>query len=501
MQNSVYPHSKLGLPVPNGYEGDKNFLRDVYKDKDLRNELESSATNQDKKQLENHFNNLDKANNKKIDGLRNAEKKPSEEDNKFAQNQDEENKSLESENDKDNLDKTDQESEAETSDENGYDKESDSYEKSPEEKIQPESGVAEETAEGASKLAGAGEVATGAGSAAAVGETAVAAGGTAAVAEGTAGAAAGAAIASSSPIIIPVIIVGIIIIIIVTIAVSVNFLGKNDHRDISQTGDRGNVSYVVSNNSLESLKKLLNENTDSFIAKIEKIKTYQQAQSKPNQEAIGLCDQIVAKAKELKDKNKEIKLLDTNPNSADRENVAKLKGEAEKLTIEIMDLLKKLLTLVRNPVSVALLEVGTCEKTASFRNKPYNINDSWCAAFVEYVYKQAGLSIPEKEYLAPTLYCKMQKDPSKYITFEAGKGTPQPGDIVFFGWGDVSGGFCNAEIGHVGIVYKVNSDKEITTIEGNTSVAGYSTDCVGIKTRNINTTYGGSGARYFARVK
>ena len=84
MQNSVYPHSKLGLPVPNGYEGDKNFLRDVYKDKDLRNELESSATNQDKKQLENHFNNLDKANNKKIDGLRNAEKKPSEEDNKIG---------------------------------------------------------------------------------------------------------------------------------------------------------------------------------------------------------------------------------------------------------------------------------------------------------------------------------------------------------------------------------------------------------------------------------
>ena len=93
------------------------------------------------------------------------------------------------------------------------------------------------------------------------------------------------------------------------------------------------------------------------------------------------------------------------------------------------------------------------------------VNEQWCQAFVDWCFIKAfGLDDAKKLIYTFTNYTPTGsnafKKRDRYI--ERGKGTPKPGDVVYF--------FSKSKgrIGHVGIVYKVTSSK-VYTIEGNTS--------------------------------
>lgn len=124
-------------------------------------------------------------------------------------------------------------------------------------------------------------------------------------------------------------------------------------------------------------------------------------------------------------------------------------------------------------VQVALEEVAKAPQETNGDNRPvyadgsvapYNINDKWCASFVNWVYRQA---YPTHPTMTSTISIwGYMKD--NHYTFEAGEDTPRPGDIFWAYGGD---GF-----NHVGIVTGVSADgKMITTAEGNFS-QGVNTD-------------------------
>lgn len=145
-------------------------------------------------------------------------------------------------------------------------------------------------------------------------------------------------------------------------------------------------------------------------------------------------------------------------------------------------------------VDIARNELGTVENPpySDKVDRPYNINDQWCASFARWVYQQAGYNPPQTNN-AMALYDMASKDPN-FTTFRAGENTPQPGDLVFFSWGDYGTG--TAGIQHVGIVESVNADGTINTIEGNTSTG--ENEGVASKIRTVSST---TGAVAFARPK
>jgi hypothetical protein len=86
--------------------------------------------------------------------------------------------------------------------------------------------------------------------------------------------------------------------------------------------------------------------------------------------------------------------------------------------------------------------------------------EAWCADFVSYCAKKAGLSLNTASAQG---VANILKDRGTW----KGKHNPQPGDAVTFRW-DGSGGWAD----HVGLVEKVfmkNGRKYIQTIEGNSS--------------------------------
>lgn len=97
-----------------------------------------------------------------------------------------------------------------------------------------------------------------------------------------------------------------------------------------------------------------------------------------------------------------------------------------------------------------------------------SINMQWCAAFVSWCFvKTYGLSAAKAllcgglHHYTPTGANRF-KAKGRYI--KRGKGAPKVGDVIYF-YSSAKG-----RIGHVGIVYKVDSSK-VYTIEGNTSGA------------------------------
>ncbi len=130
-------------------------------------------------------------------------------------------------------------------------------------------------------------------------------------------------------------------------------------------------------------------------------------------------------------------------------------------------------------LDVARKEIGT--KATAVKRCKYNtwyygseVSGScydWCAAFVCWIFNQAGAMdmIPAKSagcgVLASGFDRKGQFYTSKY----------KPGDIVFFSWsGEPSTIVKGAKsLDHVGIIEKVNGDGTITTIEGNTGNSAY----------------------------
>ena len=113
----------------------------------------------------------------------------------------------------------------------------------------------------------------------------------------------------------------------------------------------------------------------------------------------------------------------------------------------------------------------------------YNVGGgtAWCAAYVCYVFHQAGADslIPVKSANCGTLargfYDKGQLVKSGY----------KAGDVVFFHWSNDSSGSVPGvyTLDHVGIIISNNGDGSYTTIEGNTGNSAYG-ECL------IRTRYG-----------
>ena len=130
-------------------------------------------------------------------------------------------------------------------------------------------------------------------------------------------------------------------------------------------------------------------------------------------------------------------------------------------------------------LEVAKKEIGT--KATAVKKCKYNtwyygsaVSGScydWCAAFVCWVFNQAGAMdmIPTKSAGCGVLAAGFNNKGKFY------KSGFKAGDIVFFHWSNakstaVPGAYT---LDHVGIIEKVNSDGTYTTIEGNTGNSAY----------------------------
>ena len=113
-------------------------------------------------------------------------------------------------------------------------------------------------------------------------------------------------------------------------------------------------------------------------------------------------------------------------------------------------------------VSIALREVGVLELTG--RNDGVRVGeyqkaggcvkgDPWCAAWVSWVYKEAGYAAPRTCW-SPDLF------PARRLVKE-----PEPGDVLGIYMESMG------RIGHCGVVQRMRGDW-CTSIEGNTNVAG-----------------------------
>ena len=128
-------------------------------------------------------------------------------------------------------------------------------------------------------------------------------------------------------------------------------------------------------------------------------------------------------------------------------------------------------------LKVARAELGTKENPAGSNKVKYNTayygkevrgsGYAWCAAFVWWVFREAGC--PELFYGGKkSAYCPSIADYyiAKKQTVNKNKG--QAGDIVLFDW---NGNNCSD---HIGIIEKRNSDGTYTCIEGNTGIGNNS---------------------------
>ena len=166
------------------------------------------------------------------------------------------------------------------------------------------------------------------------------------------------------------------------------------------------------------------------------------------------------------------------------------------------------MTAIDRLIAVAEAEIGYLEKksnkdlddkTANAGSKNYTkynrdmkawagsagIDDQWCQNFVDWVFVTAfGLDAAKKLIYTFTNYTPTGsnafKKRSRYIKRGAGK--PKRGDVIYF-YSSSKG-----RIGHVGIVYKVDS-KKVYTIEGNTSGASaLVTNGGGVMKKSYNLT-------------
>lgn len=121
-----------------------------------------------------------------------------------------------------------------------------------------------------------------------------------------------------------------------------------------------------------------------------------------------------------------------------------------------------------NICEIALQEVGVTEIPDNLTKygKWYGMDGQpWCAMFVSWVYKQAGLSksiaaSTSKGFASCDLGLKWFSKKNKLVPV----GQAQEGDIVFFQFD------TDAQPDHVGIVIKNNTRlKRLVCIEGNTS--------------------------------
>ncbi|MBF6174940.1 CHAP domain-containing protein [Nocardia blacklockiae] len=101
-------------------------------------------------------------------------------------------------------------------------------------------------------------------------------------------------------------------------------------------------------------------------------------------------------------------------------------------------------------------ELGVTEQGTNHVNRPYNINDAWCASFATWVWKQSGIDVDwtNKNYV-PSVW----SDAAKQGLADSNMSAARPGDLVVFGGQH-----------HIGVVV-ARDGNTITTIEGNSGDA------------------------------
>lgn len=137
-------------------------------------------------------------------------------------------------------------------------------------------------------------------------------------------------------------------------------------------------------------------------------------------------------------------------------------------------------TTVNKIINLAQSWIGKNEKDGSFKeiidiynnHKPrargYKVKytDSWCATFISALsIKCAATDIIPTECSCQKMIALFQK---LGVWVENENRTPNPGDIIFYDWGDSGKGDNKGWSDHVGIVELVSGDT-ITVIEGNYS--------------------------------
>ena len=135
-------------------------------------------------------------------------------------------------------------------------------------------------------------------------------------------------------------------------------------------------------------------------------------------------------------------------------------------------------------VNIALSQVGYQEGNSSKQlsgevkgsynyteyGRWYGVQSAWCGIFVSWCAAQAGVAtdvVPQQAHVASTLQWFKQQDRA-YSRRDVvnGKYTPQPGDLIFFHYGQ-----SNASTDHVGLVVGYE-DGLIYTVEGNSNSNG-----------------------------
>ncbi|MFE9319490.1 CHAP domain-containing protein [Nocardia sp. NPDC052278] len=101
-------------------------------------------------------------------------------------------------------------------------------------------------------------------------------------------------------------------------------------------------------------------------------------------------------------------------------------------------------------------ELGVAETGTNHVNRPYNIDDAWCASFATWVWKQSGIDVDwsNKNYV-PSVW----SDAAHKGLADSDMSSARPGDLVVFGGQH-----------HIGVVVARNGNS-ITTIEGNSGDA------------------------------
>lgn len=109
-------------------------------------------------------------------------------------------------------------------------------------------------------------------------------------------------------------------------------------------------------------------------------------------------------------------------------------------------------------LKMARNELGVRENGTNHVDRPYNIDDAWCASFATWVWKKAGYKV---NWTNKNLVSAIWSD-AKKLGLQRSTSNAQPGDMVIFDWNN------DGNPDHVGIVESVNGNT-ITTIEGNSS--------------------------------
>jgi len=132
------------------------------------------------------------------------------------------------------------------------------------------------------------------------------------------------------------------------------------------------------------------------------------------------------------------------------EAVAETSGECSGGSVEVSGETEKI-------VEIAKREVGYEHTSAGWYCTKFGPCEEWCALFVTWVWKQAGVKIPSEPY-SGTIYTWASEHTHAYPP----TAHPQPGWAVEFGTGPRPGG----ESKHVAIVEKVLPNGEIVIING-----------------------------------